>query len=101
MGGWPPAMLGKHNATAKRRLGQKNTPLPQRFAGLPQRFAVRRAFGSQKAEKRREISRHFSRQGYASDLGHVANLSDNARVACGDVRHPQQVLRYGEAFVLL
>jgi hypothetical protein len=94
MGGWPPAMLGKHNATAKRRLGQKNTPLPQRFA-------VRRAFGSQKAEKRREISRHFSRQGYASDLGHVANLSDNARVACGDVRHPQQVLRYGEAFVLL
>src|SRR6266567_9320932 len=45
--------------------------------------------------------RHSSRQGYASDLGHAANLSDNARVACGDVRCPQRALPCCEALVLL
>jgi hypothetical protein len=28
----------------------KNAPLTQRFAGLPERFAARRAFGSQKSK---------------------------------------------------
>jgi hypothetical protein len=68
MGVWPPAMLGKYHGTEKWRLGQKNTPLTQRLAGLSQRLAVRRAFGGQKSEKRLKISRHSSRQGYASDF---------------------------------
>lgn len=52
-------------------------------------------------EKRRQNFRNSSRQGYASDLGHAANLSDNARVACGDVRRPQQALQCYESLVLL
>ena len=36
--------------------------------------------------------RSFSWQGYASDLGHAANLSDNARVTFGDVQRTQQVM---------
>src|SRR5437773_11836721 len=79
----------------------KNARLSQRFAGLSQRFAVRRAFGSQKAEKRLEISRNFSRQGYASDFRHMAKLSDNALMACGDVRRSQQAPQCFEALVLL
>src|SRR6266851_6015932 len=59
----------------------KNARLSQRLAGLSQRLAVRRAFGSQKAEKRLEISRNFSRQRYASDFRHTAKLSDNALMA--------------------
>jgi hypothetical protein len=54
-----------------------------------------------KAEKRLEISRNFSRQGYASDFRHTAKLSDNALMACGDVQRSQQALQCCEALVLL
>ena len=79
----------------------KNTLLTQSLAGLPERSAARRAFGIQKQKKCRQNLRDSSWQGYASDLGHVANLSDNVRVASRDVRHLQQALQCWEALVLL
>jgi hypothetical protein len=68
---------------------------------LPERFAVRRALSTHTWAERRENFHYFSRQGYASDLGHAANLCDNARVASGNVRRPQQALSCCEALVLL
>jgi hypothetical protein len=82
-------------------VGQKNTPLTQSVAGLSERFAARRALAIPKWAKRRQNFRDSSRQGYASDLGYVANFSDNVRVVCSDVRHFLQAMRCCEAFVLM
>ena len=79
----------------------QNTPLTQRCAALPERCAVRRASGTQKRAKRRENFRSFSWQWYASDLGHAANLSDNARVTSGDVQCTQQTMPCCKGLVLL
>src|SRR5712691_841278 len=54
----------------------------QSFARLPQRFAARRAFSIQNSVKTHRNSRNSSRQGYASNFRHTANLSDNALRAC-------------------
>ena len=89
---------GRHRKTVYEA---KNTPLTQSLAELPERFAARRAFGIQKQKKCRQNLRDSSWQGYASDLGHVAHFSDNARVASRDVRHLQQALQCWEVLVLL
>jgi len=81
-GGSPVVSCAFSARTRQTICGAKNTLLTQSLAGLSQRFAVRRAFGSQKSEKRLAILHHFSRQGYASDLGHAAHLCDNTLVHC-------------------
>ena len=48
------------HAIEKLCMGQKNTPLTQRFARLPEKFAVRRALGTQKREQRRQNFRNSS-----------------------------------------
>ena len=80
---------------------RESKSLPQRFAVLSQRFAVRRAFGSPKSEKHLKISRHFSRQKYASDVrARQTFLTTSAQLA-GDVQYPQQAPSCCIAFVLL
>ena len=79
----------------------KNAPLPQRFAGLPERCAARRAFGTQKAQKRFEISPNFSRQGYASDFRSRHTFLTTSASLAGEVRHMKQRLPCCVALVLL
>ena len=79
----------------------KNAPLPQRFAGLPERCAARRAFGTQKAQKRFEISPNFSRQGYASDFRSRQTFLTTSASLAGEVRHMKQMLPCCVALVLL
>jgi len=62
---------------------------------------VRRAFGSQKSEKRLEISRHFSRQGYASDVQSRQSFLTTPAQLTGNVQYPQQASSCYLAFVLL
>jgi len=79
----------------------KNARLSQRFAGLSQRFAVRRAFGSQKSRKCLEILRNFSWQGYASDLRSRQSLLTTSAQLAGDVPYHWQAPSCCVAFVLL
>src|SRR5262249_9887401 len=80
---------------------RESKSLPQRLAGLSQRFAVRRTFRSQKSEKRLEISRHFSRRGYASDIRSRQSFLTTSTQELGEVPYSQEALLCCIAFVLL
>jgi len=104
--GSPPQVVtkGPHNTMPMPSCGlssPKNAPFSQRFAGLPERFAARRAFGSQKSQKCLKISCYFSRQRYASDVRSRQSFLTTPVQRVGDRPYPEQGLPCRVAFVLL
>src|SRR5205823_4667259 len=63
--------------------------------------AVRRAFRSQKSEKRLEISCHFSRPRYASDVRPRRSFLTTSAQRLGNRQYSQEALPCCIAFVLL
>src|SRR5919198_2183748 len=99
--GWDERITSYYHGVIMCLSSAKNARLSQRLAGLPERAAVRRAFGSQKPKKCLEISRHFSRQGYASDVRSRQTFPTTPAQLPGDIRSSQQAPPCCRAIVLL